>query len=177
MWRTYPLLYNCPRKQRPRGESGPFSPVSKNLKYRSCFQRLSPTHSRMEQHLKHRNKHLRWELLECPAFGTRHKLTQFHRRTHSLWKQPREKFRCEWVSPSWTRCIKTKRFVFCFSYPMNAPNHGIFFSNLGAHSILSCSSPSARPLSAPKKHLKAVIPHRMMKILWLIIHSTHFFHH
>lgn len=104
------------------------------------------------------------------------------RRTHSLWKQPREKFHCEWVSPSWTRSIKTKRFVFYFSYPMNAPNHGIFFSNLGAPWILSCSSlsspwgsSSACSLSAPKKHLKAVIPHHILKILWLIIHSTHFF--
>lgn len=51
------------------------------------------------------------------------------------------------------------------------------------------SSPKSRsvagqillPISChfPKKHLKAIIPHHMLKILWLIIHSTHifFFHH
>lgn len=149
MWRTYPLLYNCPRKQRPRGESGPFSPVSKNPEYRSCFQRLSPTHSRTEQHLKHRNKHLR--VTRMPRFWYQTEIESIPpRRTHSLWKQPREKFRCEWVSPSWTRCIKTKRLVFYFTYtyPMNAPKHGILFSNLGTPWILSCSSPSS-PWAAP----------------------------
>lgn len=91
MQRTYPLLYNCPRKQRPRGESGPFSPVSRNPEYRSCFQRLSPTRSRTEQHLKHRNKCLTWELLECLVFGTREKFTQFHPGKHTVYENNRER--------------------------------------------------------------------------------------
>jgi len=125
--RTYPLLYDCPRKQRPRGESGPFSSVSQNPGYRSCFQRLSPTHSRMKRHLKYTNKHLMSELSEHPVFRYHTKIDSIPPKlTSSLQKQPPEKFSCERVSPSWTGCIKNKTtflFQLQLAHQRTKPRH------------------------------------------------------
>lgn len=125
--RTYPLLYNCPRKQRPRGERGPFSSISKNPVYRSCLQRLDPTCSRMKQHLEYINKHLMLWLLEYPVFWYQTQNDPITAKiTYRLWKQLQEKFSWEGVSRSWTGCIKNPAdFLVPFSH-----SHVTFFRSV-----------------------------------------------